>query len=50
MSSAGIDPAGRTAAPSPRVPSSPGGPGDGFVTAPPAAAPPPTAPTMRMPP
>ncbi len=55
MSSAEVDPAGRTAAVPRRVPSSPGRTGDGFVAAPAAppavpttTAPATTAPTMRM--
>jgi hypothetical protein len=54
MSSAKVDPPGRTAAPPPRVPSSPRGAGDGFVAAPaerpvpPGAASPAPATTMRM--
>ncbi len=47
MSSAEVDPAGRTAAVPRRVPSSPGRTGDGFVAAPAA---PPAAPTTPAPP
>ncbi len=51
MSSAEVDPPGRTTAPSPRVPSSSGGGGDGFRAAPgprvPPTPAPPSSPAVR---